>query len=242
MAHGQPDFGMYTLAKTIYRLTDMGELAARLGSPITFDRRGDVVWIETFNESLSNWSSAGDTGYSVTQSAEKALSGGISCKTVAPNKVDTLAQIVRRTFLPVSSRIGLEFAFLPDTEAEDIILYIWAFDGSSRWQAVICIDLSDDEITYMNDAASEVVLATGVNVRQSGDTWHIAKLVIDLANDEYVRFRLDNVEYSMAGLGMYETASSVAPYLSLQLWNSKASPSATITVYFDNVILTQNEP
>ncbi|GAI56753.1 unnamed protein product, partial [marine sediment metagenome] len=79
MAHGQPDFGMYQIAKTIYRLADMGELAVRLGSIVTHDRRGDVIWMDNFDSGIAKWYQfASDDDGLVEWSAERSRSGGFS--------------------------------------------------------------------------------------------------------------------------------------------------------------------
>jgi len=52
MAHGTPDWGVTASKKTIYSLHDMGELAVRLGSIVSFDRRGDVIFSDSFQNGL----------------------------------------------------------------------------------------------------------------------------------------------------------------------------------------------
>ncbi|GAI06639.1 unnamed protein product, partial [marine sediment metagenome] len=44
MIHGHADYGAGAPGKTIYSMLDVGELAARLGSPVTSDRAGNVMW------------------------------------------------------------------------------------------------------------------------------------------------------------------------------------------------------
>jgi len=97
MAHGQPDYGMYTLANTIYRLTDMGELAARLGSINTYDRRGDVIFLDSFESGLTAWSpSSACTGSDLVQSAKHARSGGFSAKFVCGSDGTRQAQLAKQ--------------------------------------------------------------------------------------------------------------------------------------------------
>ena len=55
MTHGVQDFGASSGQNSTYGLTDLGELAVRLGSPVSFDRRGDVVMMETFEDGLDAW-------------------------------------------------------------------------------------------------------------------------------------------------------------------------------------------
>jgi len=55
VAHGTPDWGVTAGARTVYQMTDLGELAVRLGSIVTHDRRGDVIFLEDFEEGMGRW-------------------------------------------------------------------------------------------------------------------------------------------------------------------------------------------
>lgn len=242
MPHGQPDFGAYAQKKTVYGLSDMGELAARLGSVVTYDRRGDVVWIEKFNNGMTNWTGAGAAGFVADESALESLSEGVSLRTIAPNAGAFDVSVNRRDGLPVNSRLGLEFAFLPDANADDIILLFTIHDGTVRHYSRIRIRLDDGIIDYVNDGTGFKQFVAGVDIKYDGLTWHHVKLVVDYSTSEYVRLLIDNIEYSMAGLGIWDFGVVTAPYLSTTLHQQYAGGVALATVYFDNVILTQNEP
>ena len=55
MAHGARDFGIYAPKETIVTIEDLGELAVRLGSPVNYDRKGDVVWVDGFEDGIDKW-------------------------------------------------------------------------------------------------------------------------------------------------------------------------------------------
>ena len=50
-----PDFGITDTVQAKSIITDMGELAARLGAPNVFDRLGSIVWYDDFQYGLSRW-------------------------------------------------------------------------------------------------------------------------------------------------------------------------------------------
>ena len=54
MSHGHPDYGVSTVTKTVAVSTDTNELAARLGSPDAWDRRGQVVRLVNFDWGLNS--------------------------------------------------------------------------------------------------------------------------------------------------------------------------------------------
>ena len=49
MTHGTTDWGNIRRADTLYTTDDIAELAVRLGSPVTIDRRGNVICFDTFS-------------------------------------------------------------------------------------------------------------------------------------------------------------------------------------------------
>ena len=55
MAGETPDYGRLSAQATVFPVTDLGELAARLGSIVSHDRRGDVIWLDGFEDGLDKW-------------------------------------------------------------------------------------------------------------------------------------------------------------------------------------------
>lgn len=55
MPRGMPDWGEYSPQEVVSKLLDNAELAARLGSPVLFDRRGTVIFMDDFNCGVNHW-------------------------------------------------------------------------------------------------------------------------------------------------------------------------------------------
>ncbi|GAI16225.1 unnamed protein product, partial [marine sediment metagenome] len=112
MTHGGPDWGTPGPLKTIYTLEDMAELVARLGSIVTFDRRGNIIWLDDFEGTLGKWGIETEgAGYSAQLSAEAARSGGFSAKLISPDDEEDRIGLKRWFPLPVESNIGFEFSW-----------------------------------------------------------------------------------------------------------------------------------
>jgi len=52
MPRGHPDYGQAGPTSLIATVPDLGELAARLGSNNTWDRRGFILWYDDFEASV----------------------------------------------------------------------------------------------------------------------------------------------------------------------------------------------
>ena len=55
MPRGQADFGQYAVKEVSASISDMGEVAARLGSIDIYDKRGDVVFFDNFEGAFLRW-------------------------------------------------------------------------------------------------------------------------------------------------------------------------------------------
>jgi hypothetical protein len=112
MVHGHPDWGEGAIVSTIYRVMDLGELAVRLGSIDTFDRRGNVIFLENFEAGYLKWAtSINGTGSSVSLVAGIARSGEHSCLLVGGPGVGRFADVTRSVAIPVIGKLGGEISF-----------------------------------------------------------------------------------------------------------------------------------
>jgi len=55
MPRGYPDWGRIRKEVGIAAIGDLGELAVRLGASVVWDRRGDVVLVDSFDLGLAPW-------------------------------------------------------------------------------------------------------------------------------------------------------------------------------------------
>lgn len=242
MGHGGPDWGTAGPLATVYTLDDLAELAARLGSIVTFDRRGNVIWMDDFEHSLNKWAiSLTGAGGSVAITNEKARTGALSCKVVTGDETNDYAHIIHREPYPVLSRLGLEFSLLT-TEEKAVLYFIFTiYTGTYRHSAGIKYDLETHAWQYRTSAGPWAALPTTAKLTQSSYLFHTLKLVIDTTTHYYVRFIGDNVAYDMSALAYRYGADPTDPQIEIGL-SFYPTEDASKTIYYDDVILTQNEP
>ena len=53
--YGLPDYGMYAALENMGNLVDYGELATRLGSIVSFNREGNVIFWDDFEKTPIKW-------------------------------------------------------------------------------------------------------------------------------------------------------------------------------------------
>jgi hypothetical protein len=242
MAHGTPDYGVTSGAFTVYQVKDLGELAARLGSPITFDRRGDVLWWDDFECGLAKWSDTGaGTGKAVALSTARARNGRTSCLLTAGSDGGRTGQISHSRPFTALSAIGLEASFSLPGAVERINVTLQIELGTARYDASVRWNGVSNTIEYVDAGGAAVTLESGVILRQDPTLFHTFKVVADMAAGQYVRAIVDEKVYALPGIAAF--AGVPSGELSV-VAHCRVIGRAGVndTVYVDDVIVTQNEP
>ncbi len=242
MAHGQPDYGMYAQKSTIYGLSDMAELAVRLGSINSFDRRGEVVFLDSFEGGLTKWAPVTSiSAVTVVQSQGAARSGGFAAKFTGSMVPETVGGIEHYEHYPVLSKLGAEASFTLEADLTYVEIESDLYNGSTYQRFRIRYHMGDQKLQYADSAGAWVDLATGVSIYGYLPLFHTLKVVGDAATGKYVRCLLDDQEYDLSGIACQAAASADVKHWRATVladWLTVASAS----IYVDDVILTQNEP
>jgi len=242
MSRGTPDWANRRKDTLHTNLSDMAELAVRLGSPVAYDRRGDVVWYDDFENGVSRWSELGSgTGHALAADTTYSLRGAASALLTAGS--DGLQNGLMRFAITstVSDRMGVAEAIALGDNIAQHWLFFEYLDGANRYEWAILYDHLVNTLSYQDSTGTFIAFASGVILRDTKGGWAEAKLVCDLVAHTYVRFQLGAVEYSLDGLGVFNAPSAAAPrtMISVQI---QGDALAIATLYVDDVILTANEP
>ncbi len=242
MARDLPDWGGLPAPLTVHEVTDLGELAARLGSVVTYHRGGIVIFVENFSAGMNRWDTvlvgAGDVA---DLSLVRSLSGLLSVRLLAASAIGPYAQIWHKLPAQVKSRVGCEIAFAMDGVTSEIDLQIARYDGSNMALGRVFYDVVNKRLRYRDSSDVAVTLATGVVLSTEDLVFHYMKLVVDTEKNEYVKVLLDDVAYSLTGVSLQTPASALAPGLAILALN-RGVAGESHAVYLDRVIVTQNEP
>lgn len=241
MPIGRPDFGQYAPTETIVGLSDLGELAARLGSVVTFDRRGNVILLDDFENGVGPWrpSSLG-TNWVFAWDAQYPYSGGFCANMKTPSGAGANLYAERHFSYPVLSKLGTEvcFSYLFHCRYFDVslILYSGAYlhHPYARWnQATSMWQIRDENQTFHD-------VGTSFPIYEDQRRYHTAKLVADFINEKYCHLLVDNQSIDLSAYSYYKVASSdvISGKLQLRLWSRETVAEA----YIHHVIITQNEP
>ena len=241
MVHGAPDWKHTSGRKTTFQLRDMGEAAVRLGSIVNFDRVGDVVWYDDFEASTLKWHVGGNgAGYSVELSNESAKSGSQSLKLVTGSTDARSVDIVRSSAQPVLSNWGMQYSFAIGANIASIDTTMITYLPGKYLEGEIRYRPQDNILQYLDTDANWITFATGVDLFEHDFTYHTLKLVVDLEHAEYIRCRVNEKTYDLAGIAMRVVATSFTPGLVYGITVCSATEENNY-VYVDDVVITQNE-
>jgi hypothetical protein len=242
MPHGQRDWSNVGAEEFVHGLSDLAELAARLGSPVLFNREGQVLFLESFEYGIQAWTTAtSGASADIFTSAGWNRTSGYSCKLVAGSDADKYAQISRFFPYPYVSKYGIEFAFVFDGDLDTLDLEIYLYDGSTLYHFGVRYDHGSstlDLYTTGNDWSTQI---TGVSLLVTGSPYHILKVVFDMSTGLYTRLIVNDTETNIETVPAYSVADATGAQMKVVITNRSAGGSDR-TVYVDDVIVTTGEP
>ena len=242
MVHTLPDYTSRYKMATVFSQIDTGELAARLGSIDTFDRRGNVIWMDDFEAPVLHWTVEGkNTGYGCNLTTEHARTGTQSCKITAGAGSGGYAAIFRYIGVRITGKIGYEVSFTVNQDSKTIEIGFRYYDGTYYYLALAWYSPADKKFYYMKGDGSAGELLTGLELEDSLGTFHTAKIVIDSNSKEYVRFLLDNRTVDLEGESLYKVTDTTAPCIYIGVLH-RSDHADVKSIYVDDVIFTINEP
>jgi len=244
---GLPDYAVRKPVGTVpvgpvYTSTDIAELAARLGSPVTFDRRGNVVWMDDFEGSLAKWLVGTTFGRGeVAISNDHSRSKDFSAKLQTGNMVGDWACLCCSLGLPVISRMGVEFSFATEQYDLGIELSVYLYLPEECLQATIKWATNTSKITYLNSAGGWPELPGLFPANLEEHHFNTVKLVNDFVGKTYGRLLWNNQVIDMSAFPLYHPGGDYPPYLYAHII-IRTEAALTRKIYVDDVIITQNEP
>jgi len=222
----------------IYTSTDIAELAARQGSPVTFDRRGNVIWYDDFGSSLNKWV-IGGVGATCVITNAYARARGLSALLTTGGGLGDIATMQHAEAYPTLSKMGFEFSFDYDGNVCEIRLGTHLYNGTTEYYPFIRWNQPDNDLSYGDETGALVHIAFE---ELSDVAFNTMKLVVDFETNQYVRLLLNNLTYDLSGKGIPSTPDAVTLPQLLLTPRLEALVVGVVGVFVDDVIITQNEP
>lgn len=240
--HGAPDWNKYRRESVTFPVQDMAELAARLGSINTFDRRGDAIFLESFESGLIHVATeTSGAGAAVAVNVTTAKTGGFSIKITAGRTVGKYAGIYKLLHPTSAHIIGAELSWSRAPPNTFIDLQLIHHITPNLYMGVLRYDVAGQRWRYADAGFLWQDLQTSLDIYNNSKDYNTMKVVIDFQSNRYVRAFLNNLEQDMSGVPLYATGSLLEDHIDFRPRLTDAA-ATNPSIYLDDLIVTQDEP
>lgn len=241
MAKSAPDYSNVRSYGPMERLDDDGELAARLGSIVTFQRGGRVVFLDDFSTGINKWDDTSyGTGASVAPTVEVSKSKGFCCKMVAGSDGSAAAKIVKRLPYPDLNSFGVEVSFVIEAHTDYIDIVLSRMDGTNEHTFYVRYSVDDETLSIKDTSGNYEVVISDLVLTAQATLFHTIKLIAGLEEDEFIGVFVNETWTSLEDKPAYVFAQSDSPHVrvDVKLWGEAGYNAFS---YFDDIIITQAE-
>ena len=225
------------------RTIGLSELAVRMHAPpLSFDRRGDIIFYDDFEDTPLKFTSAG-TGTAVrSNTTARNRSFSLECTTEATQDRYAGATYYLTDF-HTDGKIGMQTTFASAAFDYAIRLTNAYCDGTNYHMAYIKYIYSSGTLQYQDSGGLWATIATGVSYAADLKNWATLKVVFDISTDKFTRLLAFGNEYDLSAYDMPSAASGLGPYLYVSAEIHKLDAGGVAKIgHFDNIVVTENEP
>lgn len=242
MAHGLPDGALSGRSITVFNMSDIGELAARLGSIDTFNREGNVIFLDDFRHTLTAWVVSGSGEETdVWPVVYPSMRGGIAIMLKTGAAEDEVGSITHLLHYPAGSGMGIEAGFVPETTLKYLILKLLLFDGDEVIRLTGRYNHIDGTIEVRTGSTTWSHVAT-VGVQREGYGCFVSmKVVGNVVTKRYTRIIFNGAEYDASAHVIFSEDDPETRSMAVNL-QATAGALGSAEIAVDDVIVTQNEP
>ena len=175
-----PDYTSKYKNRTIGNVIDVGELAVRLNSIVGYNRGGNVVFLDSFNDAVLKWNKEeGVGGGVVALSVAHPKSGSSSCVLTAGAGLVGQALIYTTFGALVTGKIGFETSFTMNPDTTVFYMQFTYYDGTNYHRGAVQYSRALNQWEYSDNTPAWRQLVAGVDLEDTLGTWHTMKLVLD---------------------------------------------------------------
>ena len=242
MSHGAKDYSNIANVGNLYRLDDLAELAVRLGSPIAYDRRGQLQWVYSFDDGLTPVLPVlSGANSKLTLSTGMYVHGIFSC-TMWPGNVAGNYAGFAYSVPPSNDKIMSAFAhFRVVGAAAHYYHHLIHYTSTGYYYAHMYFDFANDTVFVSTLEDGYYDLQYSIADIASASYLAFVKIVCDLNTHKIVRAQINGDGFDLHTKSMTPHAFTVRG--GVQLWEQVAtSDGSSVYAVVDTVgIMTNDE-
>jgi hypothetical protein len=247
--HGYPDYGNDPLALAL-QVTDLGELAARLGSPYNILRSGKVIYMDTFEDGITRWISSISGDGTVTQSTNKPYSGLNSLMITPSSTLNNFVGIYKYIPLVRYGVYGFDTLIHFNTDGVNSSpKFLGMFEINitpNFYQGSVTIDPNNGNVyvfANVNGNNTNVLVYTGiVNLigRSVDNIYSYLHLSINTQTLHYKNLIINDVSIDLTQYALAQGTTNLVTSIDITFFTQSAGNQNSVQL--DNVIIVIDEP
>jgi len=187
-----------------YPMGDMGEAAVRMWSPVVFDRRGSVAWMDDFSRGLSGWvSGSSGLGSGVKIVTDYAFRGGYDALLTCGTTAAKTAYLAKYFVHSDQEKIGLEVGLAFLTVFDYAILSLSRTSNLIETIGRIKLDYTNAVVQYEDSAENYQTICSFNPLISDLGAFSIFKFVVDFSTGAYTRLMHNDVVYDLSDYDMF---------------------------------------
>ena len=242
MPRGAPDYSNVKAYGPLHRLDDQAELASRLGSPVIYDRGGNVVWYMTFQHGLQGVTcgiSDAECDYQIVYSPSHL--GGFSLRMDPSDEADSYVEYSRVIQFIQTGKISAEAIISMDDSPDQIELMVIYYTSTQTKTGRLRYDPQTGNWSVQSTEGAWITIRENYKLQTGPHTWHSIKLVIDLENDTYVRAGMSRYVDVISEHPLKVVTNGQLGQLNVRV-NIGGGAANHAPAYLDALIVMQGEP
>lgn len=218
------------------------ELAARLGSIVPWDMKGNIVLMEDFESELTEWTlSATGTEAVATRQSRHKFSGDWAIRLEPGTGVSDWAYLCRDVYYPGLTKYAIFTRIAWASATINWELRATFEDMGVETWASIKYDLSAQTLSVKTESGVWQEIATGVIISSDTFVFHPILLIVDLVNNRYDKLYLDDTEYDLSTYTLSSADNLARTRLEVLVATYGPFPSG-YPIYVDDIIIAKNVP
>jgi len=194
------------------------ELAARLGSPVCFDRRGTVQYTDDFAQGKGCWAQGlYGTGASVATDPLSFYKSGYSVRLTGGSTGSHQASMFRYIPFLATARAGFEVAFSIYAAIDRVSLGATVYTGTTYHTFRFRYDSTNGNFDVLTGPATYTTFVDDAALYHEFTMYNVVKVVADFTTDKYVRVLANGIEYDVSAYSVDTGANANPPRFDLSV-------------------------
>lgn len=236
-----PDFDKYLRNSKRHSVQDLGEVSVRLGSINTYDRRGEVLFLDDFRHGIEGWTVVKPSNGYFRLSTDRSFLSPYCAKFNAVTSGSFQAGAYRSTGANLDGKLGVETCFVKLQYPHWYEIQQTYITPTTIYRGRIRLDVSTQIASIYNSSGVYEPIDLDLSDFQTNDLIAFVKLVWDPTNGTYTRVMFNNQYLDLKDKScrvIQSSGSSAGTYGFIMNANS----AITMETYLLHVIVTANEP